>query len=424
MNDLEISKNKESIEGFKSVLNMMHDASGIYCIASKNYEKALILVKANDKSNDDNIYYSFDSNSHESAELNIFGVSELPITNNYVAIEGSSDNKMCYITILDKDTLDRISSVEFKTDKRAVELYNSIYLKKAYAYNVNNHGYFGLTLRLIDESFEVNIHGDYIGLDGSYSKLRDSTFISLKQEMVKVYDNIEDMRLLKIVKLDTYGGLLKYYPILNNRQKECNGKQVVFIYATRSSNIYAYDLDDKVIYKVDDTRETIDVEYFIDKLRECLNTTDNERKNDDRGSLHNLFNDDIDKQKEYEKKQFELDCNALRKDIDNMFKLNTVHRGNKLCLVYRSIMQCIAEYQYNYNKVKIIYNTDDKHVFRNYNDFLNYIEIGESPTPYRVKSLKMFNSEIEAKLRATDGKLRITYETIEWDELLSVEGLE
>lgn len=424
MNDLEISKNKASIEEFKSVLNMMHDASGIYCIASKNYEKALILVKANDKSNDDNIYYSFNSNSRESAELNIFGVSELPITNNYVAIEGSSDNKKCYITILDKDTLDRISRVEFKTDKKAVELYNSVYLKKAYAYNVNNHGYFGLTLRLIDESFEVNIHGDYIGLDGSYSKLRDSTFISLKQEMVKVYDNTEDMRLLKIIKLDTYGGLLKYYPILNNRQKECNGKQVVFIYATRSSNIYAYDIDDKVIYKVDDTRETMDAEYFIDRLRECLNTTDSERKNDTRANLHATFNDDIDKQKEYEKKQFEIDCFALRKGIDNKFRLNTVHRGNKVCLVYRSLMQCIAEYQYNYNKEKVSYNTDLVQATMKYHNFTNCIEISWSPTPYKIKSIKMFNNEVEAKLRATDGKLRITSETIDWDELLSIEGLE
>ena len=53
MNDLEISKNKASIEEFKSVLNMMHDTSGVDCIASKNYEKALIIVKANDNSNDD-----------------------------------------------------------------------------------------------------------------------------------------------------------------------------------------------------------------------------------------------------------------------------------------------------------------------------------------------------------------------------------
>lgn len=416
------SEQKEKLNKFKSLLRIMYNAASIDELADNDSDITIVRAITTDK---ESFFFRFDTNTGENEQLNIKCIERLPLSKNYVVIEESLDMNKCYIEILSSNTLETIDKTELSNDKTLSNLYNSGYLKSCPAYKISTkNGYVSLSMNIVDaKNSDRNIHGIPIGMEYSFSKLRESTFISNRLSQIRVYDNIEDMNLVNIINLETFGGKLEYYPILNNGKYSLSGQQVIFLHMIESDRIYAYSFEDGQIHVVDDTRYKISIEDFINKLKQCLDTSDNERLNNYSNTLEN-FGGKIDKQREYEKSQFNIDCDCFINDKDNIFSLNIIKFNKGKYLTPRTLLQCVKEYQHDFNgdvhrysyenTVKNYNNTSMKDIDRN---------VAMRMTPYREKSLEILSSILREQSDKNLGKLIVTDKIVSKQELILLEGL-
>lgn len=419
---------REQLDNFKSVLSMMYDTISITELAPDKSDKALIRVKYRNIRNSKKpleIFFWYDLVTGNNSEAYIKDMNVLPISNNYVLVEKSLDGDNCFIKVIDKDTLDIIE----ETIMNVSDSYKAISNRVAdydYGYGISiNSGYVGVSVP-VDESGEKNIHGKPINLDYTFTRLRDNMFISNVQSVIRMYDNNEDMNIIGERLLETFGDKIKYYPILNPRHLKENLPQVLFMHIPESDRLYAYSFEDDKIHVVKDTRYKISIPDFIEKLKQCLETSDKDRK-EIYTKEYDKFNGNLSKQIEYEQVQFALDCNSLINLVENKFKFIRVDYLNGSYLTLRTLQQCVKEYQRDYNG-----ESNLRH--RLSNTCTTYVpdehirdvdaEVMMSLTPYKIKSMRLIDEIRELQDSKKLGKLIITDETLYFDELIKREGLQ
>lgn len=420
---------RERLDNFKSIMHMMYDTISVDELVASKSNKAIIRVKFRDECNkgqEKSILFEYNTATGESSEVNIKDMIRLPISNNLAVIGESLDRDSCYIEILDKDTLNIIE----KTTMNISDTHKSIIGKVAkynhtYGYEFRNAGYIGVDVPA-DESGEKNIHGKPINLDYTFKRIKDSAFISNIQSMIKIYDNIEDMNIINEIKLDTFGGEIEYYPIFNSKQMKTELPQVIFMYVKQNDKLYAYNFDDGQIHVVNDTRYKIEVGTFIESLNECLNTSETDRRVEFPNE-YAKFKGNLDKQEEYERTQFELDCRSLENLEENKFGFNRIFCNGKCYLTLRTLLQCVKEYQRDYNgDSSIKYRFAKEPLGIPYDKRLRDIDraVAMSLTPYKIKSMHLIDQIRSIQDKDKLGKLIITDKVVTFDELLKIEGIQ
>lgn len=420
-------KQREQLDNFKSVLSMMYDTVSVKELVPDKSDKAIIRVQYRNVNavKTVNTFFLYDLVSGNNTELHIKDMQVLPISKNYVVIEESLNLENCFIKVLDKDTLEVVEETTMNISDKHKYVISSIHrLDSNYGYGLSNErGYIGITVP-VDDSGEKNIHGRPINLDYTFSRLKGSTFISNINSVVRIYDNIEDMNIIEEKVLDSFGDKIKYYPIFNSKNLSENLPQVIFIHVTTSDRLYAYNFETKQIHVVKDTRYKITIPEFIEWLETCLETSDKDRK-EVYTREYDKFKGDLDKQKEYERTQFELDCNSLLNFDTNKFKFNKVRYDNGAYLTLRTLLQCVKEYQRDYNgevnirhRFERYYKPCDEQSLRDVD-----LEVMMSLTPYKIKSMRLIDEIRELQDREQLGKLIITDEVLSFEELVSREGL-
>lgn len=418
---------REQLNNFKSVLSMMYDTISITELIPEKSAKALIRVKYRNVRNSKKpleTFFWYDLATGNNSESSIKDMKVLPISNNYVLVEKSLDGESCFIKILDRETLDIIE----ETVMSVSDSYKHIASRVAdydYGYGVSlDGGYVSATVP-VDESGEKNIHGKPINLDYTFTRLRNNMFISNVHSVIRLYDNIEDMNIIGERPLETFEDKIVYYPILNPRHLEANLPQVLFMHIITSDRLYAYNFEDNKIHEVMDTRYKISIPDFIDKLRQCLETSDKERK-EVYTREYEKFKGNLDKQRGYERVQFELDCNSLINLVENKFDFNRVEYERGSYLTLRTLLQCVKEYQRDYNGESNI-----RHKLGSYKSYYNPSEhirdvdkeVMMSLTPYKIKSMLLIDEIRELQDSKKLGKLIVTDKTLSFDELIEREGL-
>lgn len=421
---------RERLDNFKSILHMMYDTISVDELVAHKSNRAIIRVKFRDEHNkgrEKSIFFEYNTTTGESSEVNIKDMKKLPISDNLAVIGESLDKDSCYIKILDTNTLSVIEETTMNiSDAYSSTIGSIIKYNDTYGYGFRDTaGYIGVTVPA-DESGEKNIHGNPINLDYTFKMLRDSTFISNMQSVVKIYDNIEDMNIIKEIKLDTFGGKIEYYPIFNSKQMKTDLPQVLFMYIKPNDKLYAYSFEDRQIHVVTDTRYKIEVDTFIEWLKECLNTSDTDRK-EKFPKEYNKFKGNLDKQREYERTQFELDCRSLERLDENKFEFNRIFCNGECYLTLRTLLQCVKEYQRDYNgdsNIKYKYNEEssDNHDEKKLRDVDRSVAM--SLTPYKIKSMHLIYKIRDIQDKNKLGKLIITDEVVTFDELLKIEGIQ
>ena len=421
---------RERLDNFKSIMHMMYDTISVDELVASKSSKAIIRVRFRDECNkrrEKSIFFEYNTATGESSEVNIKDMKKLPISNNLAVIGEALDKDSCYIKILDKDTLDVIEkttmniSDAYKSTIDSIMKYNDTY---GYRFR-DAAGYISVDVPA-DESGEKNIHGNPINLDYTFKRIKDSAFISNIQSVIKIYDNIEDMNIINEIKLDTFDGKIEYYPIFNSRQMKTELPQVLFIYVKQNDSLYAYNFDDKQIHTVNDTRYKIEVDTFIEKLKACLDTSDSDRKVKF-PKEYDKFKGDLEKQKDYERTQFELDCRSLERLDENKFEFNRIFCNGERYLTPRTLLQCVKEYQRDYNgdsNVKYRYTNDSLGVL--VENRLRDVDrsVAMSLTPYKIKSMHLIYQIRDIQSKNKLGKLTINDKVVTFDELLKIEGIQ
>ena len=420
-------KQREQLDNFKSVLSMMYDTVSVKELVPDKSDKAIIMVQYRNVNavKTANTFFLYDLASGNNTELHIKDMQILPISKNYVVIEESLNLENCFIKVLDKDTLEVIEETTMNISDGHKNMIKNIHsLNYDYGYGLSNErGYIGVSVP-VDDSGEKNIHGKPINLDYTFTRLKGSTFISSINSVVRAYDNIEDMNILGEKVLDTFGDRVAYYPIFNTKDLKENLPQVLFIHVTTSDRLYAYNFETKQIHVVKDTRYKITIPEFIDKLNQCLETSDKDRK-EVYTREYDKFKGDLDKQKEYERTQFELDCNSLMNLDNNKFEFNRITYDGGSYLTLRTLLQCVKEYQRDYNgevnirhRFERYYRPYDEQSLRDVD-----LEVMMSLTPYKIKSMRLIDEIRELQDSQQLGKLILTDEVLTFDELIKREGL-
>ena len=420
-------KQREQLDNFKSVLSMMYDTVSISELVPDKSDKALIRVQYRDVNavKTDSTFFLYDLASGTNEEVHIKDMQVLPLSKNYVVIEESLNLENCFIKVLDKDTLEVIEETTMNISDRHKKVISNIHrVNYSYGYGLSNErGYIGVSVP-VDDSGEKNIHGKPINLDYTFTRLIGSTFISSINSVIRTYDNLEDMNIVGEKVLDTFEDKVKYYPIFNTKDLKENLPQVLFIHVTTSDRLYAYNFETKQIHVVKDTRYKITIPEFIEKLNQCLETSDKDRK-EVYTREYNKFKGDLDKQKEYERTQFELDCNSLINLDNNKFEFNRITYDSGSYLTLRTLLQCVREYQRDYNgEVNIRHRFEDyikPYVSQTLRDV--ELEVMMSLTPYKIKSMQLIDEIRELQDSKQLGKLVVTDEVISFDELIKREGL-
>lgn len=423
---------REQLDSFKSILSMMYDTIGIDELIAEKSNRALIRVRYRDGRNrgkEQLAFFWYDTSTGNSTEVYIKDMMILPISKNIAVVEESDDKESCFIKVLDKDTLDIIEETAMGISDNHKKIKNNIVrYNPTYGYNIeDDNGYVGITVP-VDGSGEKNIHGQPLNLDYTFKMLKKNIFISNVQSVIRVYDNLEDMHIINEIKLETFDDEIKYYPIFNSKQLKAKLPQVIFIHIPSTDRLYAYNFDDGQIHVVRDTRYKIRVSDFISELAECLDTSDIDRK-EKFPNEYAKFKGNLEQQREYEITQFNLDYRSLTTLEDNKFGFNSVQYENGCYLTLRTLLQCVKEYQRDYNgESNIKYRFEDK--FRNergtgIKDRMRDIDvdISMSLTPYKIKSMQLIDRIRELQDKEKLGKLIITDEIVSFDELLKREGL-
>ena len=423
---------REQLDSFKSILSMMYDTIGIDELVAEKSDKVLIRVRYRDGSNKGKeilAFFWYNTSTGNSYEAHIKDMRILPISNNIAVVEETEDGENCFIKVLDKDTLDTIEETVMNISDNHKKVINSIInYNPTYGYSIReDDGYVGVTVP-VDGSGEKNIHGQPINLDYTFEMLRKNTFISNAQSVIRVYDNIEDMNIIKEIELNTFNDEIEYYPIFNTKQLKTKLPQVIFIHIPSTDRLYAYSFEDNKIHVVRDTRYKIRVSEFIEQLEQCLNTSDADRK-EKFPKEYIKFKGNLEQQREYERAQFELDCKSLLYLEDNKFDFNRIKYDNGDYLTLRTLLQCVKEYQRDYNgeiNIRYRFKHDSKiGVYTKRKEQMRDIDIvtSLSLTPYKIKSMKLIDGIRELQDKEKLGKLVLTDEIVSFDELLKREGI-
>lgn len=418
---------REKLNNFKSVLSMMYGTTNVMSLTTDKSEKALVRVKCKDLNNElicSEAFFWYELLTGNSQEVHIRSMDKLPISENYLILEESGDGENTFIKIIDKETLEVVEKTVIDICDRHKNLISQIRkVRFDFGYSISkDRGYVGIKAPTIEDE-ELSIHGKHTGLDYTFTKLRNNIFISNVQSLIKVYDNIEDMNIIKEINLESFDDRVYYYPILNPRHLKTNLPQVLFINVPGSDSLYAYNFEDNKIHVVKDTRYKISVYDFIDKLKQCLETSDKDRKEKYTVEYHK-FKEDLNKQRLYERTQFRLDCDSLMNLDENKFGLNKVTYNNGSYLTPRTLVQCVKEYQRDFNGESHI-----KHRLKpKINGGFRHIrgidkEVMLSLTPYKIKSMKLMDDIKQLQDKENLGKLIITDETLSFEELITREGL-
>lgn len=424
-------KQREQLDNFKSVIGMMYDTASISELVPDKSDKALIRVQyrnsgdTRDKHSNE-VFFLYDLKTGNNSEVHIKDMIILPITKNYVVTEEALGSDTCFIKILDKDTLEVIEETAMNIGDKYKHIINNIHrINYKYGYNIStDRGYVSVSVP-VDESGEKNIHGMPINLDYTFTRLYGSTFISNLNSVIREYDNIEDMNIIREKKLETFDGKIVYYPIFNTKDVKDNLPQVLFIHITTSDRLYAYNFKTRQIHVVNDTRYKIEIPEFIELLKQSLNTSDKERK-EVFVREYNKFNGNLDKQISYEQTQFKLDCNSLINLSENKFEFNRVEYNGGSYLTLRTLSQCVKEYQRDYNgEVNIRHRFEKIERIpqeKRLRDIDN--EVLMSLTPYKIKSMQLIDEIRALQDMKQLGKLIITDEVITPEELIAREELQ
>lgn len=423
-------KQREQLDNFKLVLSMMYDAASISELVTEKSNIAIVRVQCKDldgyeKSSKQEVFFLYDLKTGNNSEIYIKDMEILPITKNFLVLEESTNSENCSIKVLDKYTLETVKETVMSISEKHKGIRNRISrLSHSYGYNISKeNGYISISVP-VDDSGKKNIHGKPINLDYTFTKLYGSTFISNIDSLIRTYDNIEDMNIIGEKKLNTFNGKIMYYPIFNTKDVKANLPQVIFIHITNSDRLYAYNFETKQIHVVKDTRYKVTVPEFIDRLNKCLDTSDKDRK-EIYTREYEKFKGNLDKQRDYEKTQFELDCNSLLNLGENKFGFNKITYDCGEYLTLRTLLQCVKEYQRDYNgEVNIRHRYEGQKILNpehKLRDIDN--EVIMSLTPYKIKSMLLIDEIRELQYSKQLGKLIITDEVITPEELIHREEL-
>lgn len=408
-------------EEFKVLHYALYNVDVIKESISSNGTKALVHVVL--KSNSQNplqqviekgLVHIYDLETDEVKTIKAVEMNRLGLSKNYIIVEDVEGTDKRRIKIIDKDTLNIIHDCELPVDKNCSDNSRILRVDSLEIYNFESI----IVRNSKGEQIRYNIHGERLNSLIGYVRINNKTFYSLRTKELLTFDNLEDMRLDRAVKLNTDNGNIEYHIITDtNARKQSKLEQVMFISFIKSGNIYAYSFEDKQIHLVDDSRFKIEYTELMDKLQKCLETSDEERLV--YLAKSSKITGGIEEQRNIESKQFEVDKIALLNNKSNKFSLYLTNRNNERYLAFRSVVQCVTDYQREYNG-KII-NTKDKHDISNMGESEKTIAFIN--TPYKIKSMQIIDGYRKRK-ESFNNELKVLDNVISIEEVKKLEGLQ
>lgn len=438
---MEIIKNMDNnnIENVKNIINMIYDNANIYEVdRSLNGEAIIFHIDYGEKSKvsgteiekyskQTNILYKFRDDTTE--ELNIVKYKKLPISNNLAIITEENDYSKAEIRVLDRKTFDTLYS-------KTIELNKSYSLLKKAAEFQNDYGYieinrkdavaFGLPTGVNNTGIMYgiyNIHGELINIDQSYHSICKASYISVYNNEIRRYNNIEDMQYIESINLKTFDSKISYYPIINSNNDKEYTEQVIFMRFNESGNVYAYCLNDKQLHIVYDTRIKLNDEEVLniidESLEEAFKKSETLSEND----------------KQFMVYQSDLDKKLVLTNNNSRLPLSRETEHGRAVFVLRTFEKLVENYQYEFNRetslkynITIDYQKPQKIKLKNKSGTEStYNEIAKTAlgrtTHYTVESLKRFEDIRVKQVESNRGKLEVGNKTVDINELAFIEKL-